>query len=69
MSPREQRLRLLKAANSKAQNWKEHKGTNPDHLDRRSLRALYLDLRDDHLKLLAEFSRIIGGAESGSYLN
>jgi len=32
------------------------------------LRALYSDLRDDHLELLAEFSRIIGGAETG-YLN
>jgi len=69
MSPREQRLHLLNAANSRAQSWREHQGTNPDHLDRRSLRALYLDLRDDHLELLAEFSWIIGGAESGSYLN
>jgi hypothetical protein len=37
-------------------------------LDRRSLHALYLDLRDAHLELLAEFSRIIGGNDAG-YVN
>jgi hypothetical protein len=30
---------------------------------------LYLDLRDAHLELLAEFSRIIGGNENGIYMN
>jgi hypothetical protein len=59
MSPRGQRLRLLR-------NGLSIRG--PDHFDRRSLRALYLDLRDAHLELLAKFSRVIGGAETG-YLN